>query len=222
MSDNDIIEYMENFKSSVSKPLEMQGLSKIIKLLTLVVGMGAASSAFSQEKVSNMEQLIKDTKMYETELSQKVAEKGVIGNINSSPSAEISDALRISKVIYKDNKRNEATYYLVGKGNVYYIDKDADGKLDLVYIDKNEKPSQAEEGAMDAMLANREITQTELDLSNMEGMKKFVCFNLSESKVYDTKDQSISNIPADLKEKMDKTLQEKYIDVLKSNLENIK
>lgn len=184
--------------------------------------MSVATSAFSQEKMSNIEQLIKDAKVYETELSQKVAEKGMIGTSNNLPFAQINDALRISKVIYKDSKRTEATYHLIGKGNVYYIDKDADGKLDLVYIDKNETPSKMEEGSMDAMLANREITQTELDLSNMEGMKKFVCFNLSESKVYDTKDQSISNISPELQKNMDETLQKKYVEVLKSNLENIK
>lgn len=209
---------MEKSRPSV----EVSGISKIIKLWTLIVGMTVATSAFSQEKMSNIEQLIKDAKMYATELSQKVVEKGMIGTSNYLPSAQIYDDLRISKVIYKDSKRTEATYYLIGEKNFYYIDKDADGKLDLVYIDRNEKPLKVEEGSMHAMLANNEITQTELNLSNMEGMQKFVCFNLSESKVYDTEDQSISNIPPEVKKKMDETLQEKYVEVLKSNLENIK
>ena len=56
---------MEKFNSSV----EVKGLSKAIKLLMLVVGLGSAGEAFPQEKVSNLAELIKDAKQYEMAIS---------------------------------------------------------------------------------------------------------------------------------------------------------
>ncbi len=208
---------MEKFNASV----EVSGLSKAIKLLTLIVGLGISGNSMAQEKMS-LEQLVKDAKQYELAISQKVVEKGQLSLLNNHPSASISGDSRISKVIYRDDKRTEMSGILAGKGNVYFFDNNADGEVDLAYIDKNTNPVDLEKGVMKTLLASAGISQTELDLSDSELMDKFVCFNLNKNEVYDTSDQSISNIPVEDQEKVKTSLQEKFNSLLKSNLEQIK
>ncbi|MFA5827674.1 MAG: hypothetical protein WC839_04270 [Candidatus Paceibacterota bacterium] len=210
---------MENFKSKI----ELKGLSKIIKLLTLAVGIGVASNSYAQESIDkSMEQLIKEAKTIELTISDKAKEKGELGTSNNHPSARIIDKLRISEIIYSDAQRTNPVNVLVGGNGIYYFDRGADGELDGVYLDRSETPKEIEEGSMKALIAiESEITQTELDLS--EDMDdKFVCLKLGENKVYDTSDQSISNISKEDLNRIKNSLQEKFNEALKSNLENIK
>lgn len=210
---------MENFKKTV----EVKGLSKVMKIFMLMVGMGAAGNAFSQEKVANMEQLIKDAKQIELVLSEQVVKTGSIGNYNGVFSAEKHDDSRTATVFYSNEKRTEPITVFIGKGNFYYLDKNADGKVDAVYIDKNKIPAQIEEASMKALMSmSGEITQTELDLSSGGGIQnEFTCFNLGDNKVYDTLDKQISDIAPGDKKNMEEKLQQLFNATLKSNLENL-
>ncbi len=209
---------MEKFKPTK----EANGFLKVFKISTLAILLGAASNSFSQEKASSMEQMIKDAKKYEVSLSEKAISGGVLGNINNYPSSTISNDSRISKVIYKDSKMTNISSVVVGKGNVYFFDNNGDGELDLLYIDKNGTPLKLEEGVIKTLIASAGISQVELDLSNSEMMDQFVCFNLNKNEVYETKEQSISSISDENQAHVKETLQQKFNEVLKSNLENIK
>jgi hypothetical protein len=209
---------MEKFKPTN----EANGFLKMFKISTLALLLGTAGNSFSQEKTSSIEQMIKDAKKYEVSLSEKAKSGGVLGNINNNPSSTISNDSRISKVIYTDNKMTEISGIVVGKGNAYFFDNNGDGELDLLYIDKNEIPFKLEEGAIKTLIASAGISQVELDLSNNDMLDQFVCFNLNKNEVYETKEQSISSISEENQAHVKETLQQKFNDVLKSNLESIK
>jgi hypothetical protein len=209
---------MENFKPK----LEVKGVSKAIKLLTLLIGMGAAENSLAQEKVSSLEQLIQDAKKYEMSISDKAKEKGQIGNMNLNPFATIGDESKISEIIYSDSQRQKIANVLVGSNNFYYLDSNGDGEIDAVYIDKDKTPKEIGEGVMDARMSMEgEITRAELVTSDMMG--EFVCFKLNEQKVYDSSDDTVADISKKEDQDMVKMkLQEKFNKTLKDNLESIK
>lgn len=203
---------MEKFK--INK-IENSISSKLLKLLILATGMAIAEKAVSQE---SMEHLIVKAKKYEMNISGLVAQKGELFLENGIPSAELVSDSGIMRVNFTDDSRtNPESIFMCEKG-VYYWDINADGKIDEVYVNKKEnyKEKPTGEEFRQTKLTMGNPTQTELDLSDMTG-KNFVLFDLNGQKIYTTEDATIYKIPEDLKSKIETNLQEKFVEVLKSN-----
>ncbi len=211
---------MENFKSRV------EGLSsKIVKLLSMVVVMGLSETAFSQEKLVNMEELKSLAKKYEISISENVAKNGEKSTINYAPAATLNDGNSIVQVIYTNDQRTDASSFLIYKDGKCFYDKEADGKIDGVYVDKKDNPKEIP--TSDELLKTRLTivsggpSQDELEVMDMmpDGGDKFVYFNIGgkDYVVFDTSDKSISKIGDEDKMEVDKNLQQKFITVLESN-----
>jgi hypothetical protein len=209
-----------NFKSRV------EGLSsKMVALLSMITVMGLSEPAFSQEKPVNMEELKSLAKKYEISISDNVAKNGEKSIINYAPAATLNDGTSIVQVIYTNDQRTDASSFLIYKDGKCFYDKEADGKIDGVYVDK--KDNAKEIPTSDELLKTRLTivsggpTQTELDLVDMmpDGGDKFVYFNIEGKDyiVFDTSDKSISKIPEENKIQVDENLQQKFIKVLESN-----
>lgn len=203
---------MENFKS------KSEGLSsKIIKLLTLVVGLTVAEKAFSQVP---MEQLIQEAKVIEMKISENAAKNGQHGLTNGVAFASIdTDSTRL-QVRYSDEQRTKPISVLMYKNKTYYWDGNVDGKIDGLYIDKNQGEMPTDEEFMRAKLIIMKggVSQVELDLGDrmQEGKgNNFVFFNLEDNKVYNGLEKEIINIPESERNRVDESLQNLFVDELK-------
>lgn len=201
---------MEKFKN------KLEGLSsKIIKLLTLVVGLSAAEQAFSQVPI---EQLIKEAKAIELQLSENAAKNGELSLINNFPAATISNDSSRLQVRYSDNQRTKPVSVLMYKNKKYYWDSNTDGKIDGIYVDKNENggkmPTDEEFMQAKLMIMSGGPSQTELDLGDMMNEGKgnnFVFFNLENNKIYNTSDKEIIDIPESEKSRVGENMQKKFV-----------
>lgn len=201
---------MENFKNAIETIP-----SKTLKLLALVVGLSTAGEAFSQ---TSMEQLLKEAKTIEMEISQNAIKNGKVGFVNHLPAATITNSSGRAEVVYADNERTKPVSFLVCKDKNYYWDGNADGKIDAIYLDKNENTGKnlTDEEFMKAGLMIRAggPSQEELDLSDMTN-EKFVFFNLENNTISDTSDKEITKIPESKIASAAEGMQKKFVSNLK-------
>ncbi|MEI8175011.1 MAG: hypothetical protein WCG28_03615 [bacterium] len=160
------------------------GSSKVLKLLALVLGMGAAEQAMAQVP---MEQLVKEAKVIEMQLSENAAKKGKQLLVNGVPAVAIDNDSSKLQVRYLDNERTKPISFLIYKNKKYFWDSDADGKIDGIYVDKNENegkmPSEEEYMKVKLTIMSGGPSQTELDLGDMMNKgkgNKYIYFRKNE------------------------------------------
>ena len=205
---------MENYKN------KLDGLSsKIIKLLTLIVGLSAVEQAFSQ---TSMEQLIKEAKLIEIKLSENATKNGQLSFINNFPAATISNDSSRIQVRYSDSQRTNLISVLMYKNKKYYWDSNSDGKIDGVYMDKSENnekvPTDEEFLQTELTMMSGGPSQTKLDLSDMMNEGKgnnFVYFNLKNNSIFNTSDKEIINIPESERNRVNENMQKKFVGELR-------
>jgi hypothetical protein len=182
-----------------------------------VVGLTVAEKAFSQVP---MEQLIQEAKVIEMKISENASKNGQYGLINGVPFASIDNDSTRLQVRYSDSQRTKPISVLMYKNKTYYWDGNFDGKIDGLYIDKNEEEMPTEEEFMRAKLIIMKggVSQVELNLDDMmhEGKgNNFVFFNLDDNRVYDGIEKEIIGIPESERNRVNESLQKLYVDELK-------
>lgn len=201
---------MENFKN------KLDGVSsKILKLLTLVVGLSAAEQAVSQVPI---EQLIIEAKAIEIKLSENAVKNGQLSLINNFPAATISNDSSRVQFRYSDTQRTKPVSVLMYKNKRYYWDSNSDGKIDGIYIDNNEDsgkmPTDEEFMQVKLLIMSGGPSQTELELSDMMNEGKgnnYVFVNLEKNTFSDTSDSKVMEIPESDKSRVSNSIQSSFV-----------
>ena len=209
---------MENYNKT---PERKQKFIDGLKLLGLLGILSVTTVEVNAQ--TSPEQLIKDAKMKEMKLSDNVAIKGkVFSTLNNYKGAQLQEGNATERVIYADGEAMKVPKsIIIYKDGKAYLDENADGKVDVVYVNRDYK---AGENLSDIEFSKIVLTmgngpeQTALDL-NID-KKNCVTYYVNRSEVADMQDATISNIPDKDKGMVSQTLQGKYVKVLDSIINN--
>lgn len=191
-------------------------MKNLLFILSLVV---VSNNVVNAQKLDSLKQLTSEALNYELIISKKVANQGETFYSNYQPAAKFVNKITKSviKVIYADEERTKPINFIIWKDGKYFWDKTGNGSVDGILIDQRDdsKALPNTESFMKTEITMANPTQTELDLSDMMGIK-FMYVDLSRSKAYSTEGAKIFQISDSQKESYEFKFQKKYLEILKT------